>query len=272
MDALGLDVDPVRVEIARLNAAALDLPARFEVADVCAGLPPADAVFFDPARRDESGERVYDVERYTPPLSTVRGWPHTRIMCKLSPGVDVAQLAEYRGSVEFISVAGDLKEAVLWLGAGEAGRRATLLAGDTVYHWDTRPGDPPGRPYIATPYTWLIEPDPALIGAGLVQDAAAAFDGHLLDPTIAYFTSDTQPESPWVRAWRILDWMPFNLKRLRAYLREHGVGSVTVKKRGSPLTPETLIPQLKLKGDEARVLVLTRLNGQPVVLICVPPI
>jgi hypothetical protein len=89
-----------------------------------------------------------------------------------------------------------------------------------------------------------------------------------LDETIAYFTTDDKPDSPWVRTWQILGWMPFNLKKLRAYLREHNVGTVTVKKRGSAITPESLIPQLKLKGDESRTLVLTRCQGAHIVIIC----
>ncbi len=62
--------------------------------------------------------------------------------------------------------------------------------------------------------------------------------------------------------------MPFNLKKLRAYLREHHVGRVTVKKRGTAVTPESLIPQLKLKGDVSRTIVLTRFQGAQIVLIC----
>jgi hypothetical protein len=62
--------------------------------------------------------------------------------------------------------------------------------------------------------------------------------------------------------------MPFNLKKLRAYLRERNVGAVTVKKRGTAVTPEVLIPQLKLKGDESRTLVLTRCRSKQVVIIC----
>ena len=90
----------------------------------------------------------------------------------------------------------------------------------------------------------------------------------MLGPTIAYFTTDDVPDSMWLRGWRVLDWMPFNVKRLRAYLRERDVGRVTVKKRGSPVTPESLIPQLKLKGSGAVAVVLTRLRGDPIVIIC----
>ena len=263
-DVTGLDLDPVRVAMARLNATALGLTARFEVADVRDGLPDADFVFYDPARRDEQGRRIHHVEHYQPPLSLVRGWGQREIAVKLSPGVDLAQVEPYGGAVEFISVGGDLKEATLRLGAG-TGLAATLLVGDAVYHWAA------GEPVEASldePRGWLVEPDPALLRAGVVADVARTFGGAQLDSTIAYFTTDTRPDSPWLRAWRVLDWLPFNLKQLRAYLRERGVGTVTVKKRGSAVTPETLIPQLKLKGDQSRTLALTRCRGRQIVIIC----
>jgi SAM-dependent methyltransferase len=260
----GVDRDAVRVALARHNAAALGLAARFIEGDVCEGLPDADCAFFDPARRDSAGKRIFAVERYEPPLATLRGWAHHLVVTKLSPGVELAQLEPYGGCVEFISVAGDLKEATLWRGAGMVGRRATLLTGEQFMHWE----DGGAHAEVGDPQAWLVEPDAALLRAGLVQDAAARFGGRLLDETIAYFTTTARPESLWLRSWAVLDWMPFHVKRLRAYLRERDVGQVTVKKRGSPVTPEELIPQLKLRGAESRVLVLTRLRGAPVVLVC----
>ncbi len=56
--------------------------------------------------------------------------------------------------------------------------------------------------------------------------------------------------------------MPFSLKRLRAYLRQRNVGRATVKKRGSPLQPEELIRELRLEGEEERVLFLTHVRGK----------
>jgi len=265
---MGIDIDPMRVEMARLNAAALGLPAQFEVMDARDPLPleGVDFLFYDPARRDASGKRIHHVEQYQPPLSLVQGWDVPRVAVKLSPGVDLAQLAPYGGGVEFISANGDLKEAALWLGDGlRPGHHATLLTDDEELHWWG--GDGVTVP-VAEPRGWLVEPDPALLRAGLVGQVAARFGGAQLDETIAYFTTDDAPRSAWLRAWRVLDWMPFNVKTLRAYLRERNVGTVTVKKRGSPLTPETLIPLLKLKGEESRTLVLTRLRGKPIVMVC----
>ena len=268
-DVLGVDIDPLRVALARLNAAALEIDnARFEVVDITDDLPQQhELVFFDPARRDAQGRRLFDVERYQPPLSTLRRWQAKQIVVKLSPGVDLAQLDDYAGRVEFIAVDDDLMEAVLWHRPTEARSiRATLLTAGQSLHWQ-RDGEPESVP-LSAPRGWLIEPNPALIRAGLVQEFASTVGGALLDETIAYVTADQAPVTPWARSWRVLEWQPFNLKRLRAALRAQDVGTVTVKKRGSPLTPETLISRLKLKGSQSRTLVLTRHAGQPIVVIC----
>ncbi len=269
----GVDLDPVRVAMASYNAAALGLSdrARFVVGDVTADpLPSGDALFYDPARRDELGNRIYDVERYIPPLSWVRDWKanYAPLAVKLSPGVDTDQLQDYSGTLTFISVDGDLKEAELRLSQVDALTSHALLltadGGEYAYHADVVAEIPPTGP----PRHWLCEPDPAIIRAGYVAPLAAELGGAQLDTQIAYFATATKPETPWARAWQVLDWMPFNLKKLRAYLRERNVGTVTVKKRGSPLTPEELTRKLKLKGSESRTLVLTRRDDAPIVLIC----
>lgn len=260
-----IEIDPARAWIAAYNLRALGLPGVVYTANLTEGLPPGEVVFFDPARR--AGERrVFDVEAYQPPLGTIRAWADRRVVVKLAPGVDLAQLAPYGGAVEFISVAGDLKEAVLWRGFDRPALRATLLRGAAVHHWDA--GAEPAPHRLSPPRTWLIEPDPALLRAGLVTDAALALDAYQLDESIAYLTTDNPPDSPWVRGWRVRDWMPFQLKRLRAYLRERGIGRVTVKKRGVALTPEGLTADLRLKGAESCTLVMTRAAGRPIALIC----
>jgi hypothetical protein len=73
--------------------------------------------------------------------------------------------------------------------------------------------------------------------------------------------------SPFATTYQVEDWFPFTLKRLRSYLRERGIGKVIVKKRGSPLEPEVLIKQLRLKGDLERIVFLTHLKSRPIVII-----
>ncbi len=266
-DVIGLDIDPLRVAMARLNTEALGVDARFEVADVCDGVPDADLIFFDPGRRGNNGKRIFDVERYQPPLSTIRGWQARRILVKLSPGVERAQVQTYLDDgarLTFVSVEGDLKEALLCRGGVSVGA-AVLLTKEATHVWSDHPAV---ESRISEPRGWLVEPDPAIIRAGLVANLALEIGGALLDPEIAYITTDAKPETPWARAWRVLDWMPFNLKKLRAYLREHGVGQVTVKKRGTAVTPEAVIAGLKLNGNGSRTIVLTRCRGELVMLVC----
>ncbi|MCU0499586.1 MAG: methyltransferase domain-containing protein [Anaerolineae bacterium] len=265
---IGIDLDPVRIAMAQHNAHTLGLTIAFTVGDVRDPLPQADAIFFDPARRQADDQRIYDVERYHPPLSVIRSWQADRIMVKLGPGVAIDQLAAYGGQVRFISVDGDLKEAVLSPDDSAQRYQAVMIARDgTIQTWERHPL-PESRP-LSPPLGWLIEPDPALIRAGLVQDLAGAIDAYQLDETIAYLTADQAFVGPYGRSWAIRSWLPFHLKNLRAALREANIGRVTVKKRGSPLTPETLISQLKLKGGgEACTLVLTRWQGEPIVIVC----
>ena len=202
-EVTGLDIDPVRVEMAGLNAQALRIEnAHFEVADVREGVPVASLVFFDPARRDEQGKRIFDVEKYQPPLSLVREFWAMGYIAKLSPGVDMVQLEPYKREgafVTFVSVNGDLKEALLnqdYLPGGYD--TAVLITENCVYERDNLQSGETAP--ISEPRGWLVEPDPAIIRAGLVADVAIELGGAQLDPEIAYITTDEKPDSPWVRA------------------------------------------------------------------------
>ncbi|MBI3158185.1 MAG: methyltransferase domain-containing protein [Chloroflexi bacterium] len=269
---VGLDLDPLRLAMARANAAALGLPARFIETDLrrlpLARRIPDTAAFFDPARRADDGRRAFSVERYEPPLSIIHGWlPRLPALAvKVSPGVALDELEGYDCEIEFVSLHGDLKEAVLWFGPFKsARRRATLLPGGHTLTDENLPQIP-----VAPPRAYLYEPDPAVLRAGLVAAVGAPLEAAQLDPHIAYLTADRLTETPFARAWAVEDWLPFNLKRLRAALRERNVGRVTVKKRGSPLEPEALIRDLRLKGQEERILFLTHHAGQHIVLIARP--
>jgi len=283
-DAIGLssvarvtlvDNDPLRLALARENLAVYGRAADRLEADVTqTPLPQADALWFDPARR-VAGRRKFSVRDYAPPLTLISDWlkPTPALGVKLSPGVDLAELEAERltadggqsiSEIEFISVNGELKECVLWLGPLRTGaaRRATLLpSGHSLTP------HPQASTSLSQPQRYLYEPDPAILRARLVTTLAAQLNAHQLDPEIAYLTSDGLTATPFARAFVIEDAMPFQLKRLREYLRARNVGSVTVKKRGSPLTPEELIHKLKLSGAEARIIFLTQVNGKPYVLI-----
>ena len=87
---------------------------------------------------------------------------------------------------------------------------------------------------------YLYEPDGAVIRAGLVTAVAAGVGGGLLDEHIAYVTSDASFRTPFARGYRVLEELPYREKALRAALRERGIGSLTIKKRGVDVVPDAL--------------------------------
>lgn len=272
---ISLDRDLLRLSMALANLHALNLSAQVQLiqSDLSIPLPiksESIAMFFDPARRS-SQQRLFSVAQYQPPLSIIKNWlpDHPALGVKISPGVNLSEIVDYEAEVEFISLHGELKEAVLWFGPLKtAYRRATVIPGPYQLVADVPDRSPAISAHVAEPKSFLYEPDPAVIRAGLVTTLAELLNASQLDPEIAYLTSDTLSPTPFARAWRIEDWFPFQLKRLRAYLRQHRIGHVTVKKRGSPLEPDFLIHQLRLKGDQECILVLTHLRGEPIVMIC----
>ena len=273
-EVIGIDHDPMRLAYAQANLTAIDLNERahFIRADLACSLPltggsGSTALFFDPARRHD-GRRLYSVHDYRPPLSAVYKWlpDYPAIGVKLSPGVDRAELESFQGEIEFISLAGNLKEAVLWFGPLCSARwRATVLPGP-----HSLVAEPGASCPLYEPLAYIYEPDPAVLRATLVQTLAVQLEAGMLDPDIAYLTACERVDTPFARVWVVEDWLPFNLKRLRAYLRERHIGRLTVKKRGSPLEPVKLIHDLKLQGDNERVIFLTHLMGKPIVVIALP--
>lgn len=273
----GIDLDPLRLAMARANLNALGLGehAGFVQADLRRALPLRAgenlALFFDPARR-AAGRRIYSVSGYQPPLSTVFDWLRScpALGVKISPGVQVEELSPYPAEVEFISLNGELKEAALWFGPlRSAQRRATLLPGEESLSTDRSWEDLERLP-LAEPQAFLYEPDPAVLRAGLVGELGRQLGAFQLDEDIAYLTAGRQVATPFARCWAVDGWLPFSMKRLRAALRARGVGRLTVKKRGSPLQPEQVIREMKLTGDNERVVFLTHLRAKPAAIICYP--
>ena len=269
IDVLAVDRDPLTCAVARANAAALGLADRIEVrcADVAevetAGY---DAVFVDPARRTGRG-RTFDPEAYSPPLSwavrAARTVPFAAV--KVAPGIP-HEAVPGDAEAEWVSDRGDVKEAALWFGTDPGAVRATLLPSGAVLRAGRLPQDPLVRPVGR----FLYEPDGAVIRAHLVAEVARALDGGLIDPTIAYVTADEPRPTPYATAYTISDVLPFNLKRLKALLREREVGTLTVKKRGSAVEPEEVRRRVRPQGPRAATVFLTRVAGAPSMLVGQP--
>lgn len=270
---VALDLEAGRLRLARANARALDLAGRVHFLQADARrppwrLPPGAAAFADPARRQD-GRRTRHPDLGRPALAELLEWAGeaAALAVKLSPAIDLAALAHLPCEVEFIAVGSELREAVLWFGPLCSGRRrATVLPGP---HTLRAPAEP--ELAIGPPARFLIEPNPAVMRAGMVRTLGAQLGAHLIDRTIAFLASESPPPpTPFAACYEVLEALPFQLKRLRAALRARGVGRVTVKTRGSPLEPQALTRSLRLRGDDEALVILTRAAGRPLALIARP--
>ncbi len=277
--------DPVRALFAAHNAQV----SRFSHAITVvhgnaedAPLQPGDAVWLDPARRD-NGRRVSGPGDYLPPLSFLRSLAArdvTDVGVKAAPAIDHAAIAAYGAEAEWLSEGGECKEALLWLGKlrrGDGLTRAALLTADGPQTLAGLPDDvtvPAGQPVADTDalaaVRFLYEPDPAVIRAHLVGTLAGQLEAVTVDPHIAYLVSPTLSRTPFARAYAVLEQFPYARKRLQAALSERNVGRVVIKKRGFPLEPDAVRAQLKLKGDAEATVILTRQGDAHRAFVCEP--
>lgn len=266
-DALAVDRDPLHLRMAGLNAAVYGASAvRTRCEDVRASdLTGVEAVFVDPARR-HGGKR--DLRESEPPLAWCLALAERipAVGVKAAPGLPHESVPP-DWELEFVSVGGDLKEAALWsppLVTVE--RRATLLPdGHTLV------SEPGPAVECLPPGAYLLDPDPAVTRAGLVEELARALGAWKLDPEIAFLSLDSPVTTPFARLLRIEESLPWNLKRLREVLRRFDVGAVDIRKRGSAVDVEDLRRRLKLTGNRRVTVALTRVSGQPWALVCSDP-
>lgn len=263
-----IELDRLRLEMARLNLGAAGLSAALIQADLRHFRIRADGAFLDPARRRE-GRRVHSAEDYSPPLSFVQELRRAvpAVAVKISPAIAEAELPG-DCEVEFISAGQQCREAVLYFGTlARAGRQATVLPGP--HSLASTPG--PAVP-VAPPGSFVYDPDPALVRAHLLDELARKLDAWKLDPHIAYLSGATLMPTPFARVYRVQVCLPFNLKRLRQFLVQERLFPAEIKKRRFPIEPQELRQLLDLPVQGQGVtLILTRLADRPFVLICISP-
>ena len=232
------------------------------------------------------------------------------VCVKAAPGLP-EDLIPPGWEAEFIAEGRDLKEAVLWSpalatapppgprgssdrprgsGAGPRGargssagsgkasagpRRATVLAAAPA-GCAPRPATLTGRAGdpvpLREPGEYLLDPNPAVTRAGLVEDLARDLGGAAkIDPEIAFLTLDRPVTTPFARTLRVLESAPWNEKQFAKRLRDLGIGAVDIRRRGLAGDVDQIRRRLKLAGKDRATVVITRVSDRPWGLICVDP-
>jgi hypothetical protein len=266
-----VDADPVHLAMAGLNAGVYGRDGVVLVREDVTGfaVPAGAAVFVDPARRD--GQRRMAAGQSSPPLSWCVGLASAggAVGVKVAPGIP-AELVPVGWEAEFISSGRQLGGAMLWSPAlSTVPRRATLLpAGLTLV------AVPGSAVPVAMPGRYVIDPDPAVTRAGLVEDLARSLsplEVWKIDSRVGFLACDREVRTAFGRTLLVEESLPWSLKRVRSAVRTAGGGSVDIRKRGSAVDVDELHRRLDLSGERRLTLVLTRVLGRPWALVCSDP-
>jgi THUMP domain-like len=266
---LGSDIDQVRLAMAQHNlGGAVDLCR----ADALHPVTRDAVVVADPSRRG-GGQRRFNPRDYQPALDRLfEVYRGRELAVKCAPGIDFDAVLRlgFDGEIEVTSYQGSVREACLWsTGLAERGvhRRASILdRGEQIT--DTEPDDCPVRPAGR----WIVDPDGAVVRAGLVRHYAVRHGLWQLDPQIAYLSGDQLPAG--TRGFEVVQQLPFDERRLRQALAALDCGALEILVRGVDVDPTALRRRLALRGSDSLTVVITRVGSgaaaRGTVFVCRP--
>jgi SAM-dependent methyltransferase len=263
LEVTAVERDEVTAAVAAYNLAPFS-NARVELGDAeHLDLSGIDGVFLDPARR-AGAKRLRDPADWSPSLDFAFGLAQRLPTgVKLGPGID-RELIPDDSEAQWVSVDHEVVEVGVWFGplARDGVTRAALVLGEHGSAEMVSTGD--SEDVAAGGLgEFLIEPDGAVIRARLIGDLARRLGGRMLDPTIAYITTDEAPGStPFGAAFRVLEDFPLDKRTLKRELTARGVGTLEIKKRGIDVDPAQFRTELGLKGEGSATLLLTRIAGK----------
>jgi hypothetical protein len=275
LEVVAVERNPATAEVAAANLGERGRVVCADAEEVAAGLlTPGTAAFCDPARRSGGG-RLWRVTDFTPSweLVTALLGGDRAAGVKLGPALPHT-LVPAGAEAEWVTADGDTVEVGLWAGPGARPGVdvATLLPGSKGSGARLEvPRPESGRPPEPLPVgpvgRYLYEPDGAVIRARGVAPLGRRLGAHLLDPEIAYLTSDTLLDTPFATAFEVLEVLGAGEKSLRRWVRAHDVGTLEIKKRGVDVDPAVLRRRLSPRGPAAATLVLSRTPSGSVALV-----
>ncbi len=277
----GIDRDPISACLATANARVhgLNDQLTLQIGEIeRVDLSNYAAWHVDPDRRP-TGKRTTSLDWSNPCREQIDKLlaksPHAAM--KLAPAADAPANWADRCELEWISRDRQCRQLIAWHGslAKSPGQwRATVLSNAGILLRSLTGVANLPIPIAAKIDQYLFEPDPAVLAAHLGGVLAAEHGLSMVSTGVAYYTGPRPVADPALVCFDVEVVMPLEMRQLAGYLRKHDLGQLEIKKRGVDHDPSLIRKQLKLTGNHAATLFLTKFNGKHVAILArrmVPP-
>ena len=266
----GVDQDSMLCQLARHNAtlnygkAVNTIPA-----DVTEFTLDTDWVHLDPDRRHD-GLRHTDIQSFAPDLPFMNhlidqvGKSIKGILIKLAPATQIPDAWVDKCQLQWLQSRNECRQQLalftpLTVDNHKRSAVAVTPSGKTAWAFEADQGElltARDVPLSNSPVRYIYEPSPAVLAANLAPTWAAQHDLKFIHSGVAYLSKDSHQSVPGGACYRVVDQLPYDLKKIRKWISEHDIGSLEIKKRGIELTPEQVRKQLKPKGSNSITLIV----------------
>lgn len=215
-----------------------------------------DLIYLDPARRDSHGGKVFRLENCTPnviellPTLLAHG---KRILLKLSPMLDLTQavtsLSQVTWDIYVVAIKNEVKEVLLLSGGIGQITAIDLDKNDQAFVFTKEEEQNSVISIQPSVFTFLYEPNAAILKAGAYKLIAERFNLHKLDVNTHLYVSETLIPNFLGRVWQITE--------------KQDLKQANVLTRNYPLTPEQLKKKLHLRDGGTAFVIGCRVNGKP---------
>ena len=269
----------INIQVENITVSTSCHPERSEVSpsQILSTFQP-DIIYLDPARRSETGKKVFLIEECTPDVLTLKDelFAQSRnILIKLSPMADITMVCERLGKccreVYVVAMGGECKELLIWMDR-EWSEEYTITAvelssySEFQCHPERSEGSlrftPSEEKIAATTIAtkediaqaqFLFEPGKALMKAGAFNSLCQRFGLKKLGRSTHYYIIGTEtPLSQLGKTYQIISQAPLDKRSIKAAGQAYPKSEVTA--RNIPMDTETLRKKLGItSGDDAHI-------------------
>ena len=229
-------------------------------------LSPHRLIYLDPARRSQSGGKVFRIEDCEPNvteiLPTLRKLT-SHIMIKFSPMLDITAAMRALGhdwDTHIVAVNNEVKEVLILTGKGSIYAVNICATHTDSFVFNDEEEKKAQVSFASDIEQYIYEPNAAIIKAGAYRLIGERYGIKKLDTNTHLYTSDKLlPDFPG-RKWQVQE-----------VLTKHSTLNTKLKysilTRNYPLSPDQVRKKLKLQDGDDLYIVGARLQGKPVLVL-----